>query len=67
MNQKYTFQVEMDEEKKVQLDLLFADLGLPFEDAIRVFAYQAIRMRGFPFPITLHTEEARQHLIHFFY
>lgn len=66
MVKEFTFTVEMDEEIKAEVDKLYEDLGLPFTDAIRVFAYMSVRMRGIPFPISLKTEKTRRKLIEFF-
>lgn len=56
----------MDEAIKEQMDLLCSRLGLPLEDAIRVFVYASVRMQGIPFPITLETTRAKKHLEQFF-
>lgn len=61
-----TFEVEMEAEVKERVEQLYETLGLPFADAIRVFAYQSLLMRGMPFPITLKTRKAWLNLSRFF-
>lgn len=63
---KVTFEVEMEAEVKERVEQLYETLGLPFADAIRVFAYQSLLMRGLPFPITLRSRKAWHNLSRFF-
>lgn len=64
--EKYTFEVEMDPEVKAQVEALYEQLGLPFTDAIRVFAHASLLVQGVPFPLTCDGAKLRQYLIRFF-
>lgn len=64
--EKYTFEVTMAPEVKQQVEALYMKLGLPFEDAIRVFAHASILANGIPFPLIAQEEKLRRYLIRFF-
>lgn len=61
-----TVEVEMEAEVKERVEQLYDALGLPFADAIRVFAIQSLLMRGLPFPITLKSRKAWHNLSRFY-
>lgn len=64
--EKYTFEVTMAPEVKEQVEALYMKLGLPFEDAIRVFAHASLLVQGVPFPLTCDGGKLRRYLIRFF-
>ena len=47
--------IRMNKDVKQQAQQLFAELGMDVTTAINVFLRQAIRYKGFPFDVTLHT------------
>ena len=47
--------IRMNKDVKQQAQQLFAELGMDMTTAINVFLRQAIRYKGFPFDVTLHT------------
>ena len=42
-------QIRMDVSVKEAVEKLYKDLGISFEDAVRVFAIQSIHKKGYPF------------------
>lgn len=64
--EKFVFEVEMDSKVKQQVDELYMKLGLPFEDAIRVFAHASLMVQGIPFPLISDKEKLRRYLVRFF-
>ena len=49
MAKQAIYQVRMDEEIRDQVEKLYRDLGTTFAEAVRIFAVQSIREKGFPF------------------
>lgn len=47
--------IRLDKEIKNQAQTIFSELGVDMTTAINVFLRQAIKWKGFPFPITLET------------
>lgn len=64
--EKFTIEVTMDPEIKQQVEALYGKLGLPFEDAIRVFAHASLLVKGIPFPLICDEGKLRRYLIRFF-
>lgn len=64
--EKFVFEVEMAPEVKQQVEALYDQLGLPFSDAIRVFAHASLLVQGVPFPLICDGGKLRRYLIRFF-
>lgn len=50
-------QIKMDPEIRAQSEALFKELGLDLSTAFNVFLRKAIRVGGFPFAISLETDD----------
>ena len=48
--------LRMDERLKKEVDVLFDDLGLDFNTAVKLFCRQALLYNGIPFPIVSRAE-----------
>lgn len=64
--EKFVFEVEMDSKVKTQVEALYDQLGLPFADAIRVFAHASLMVQGVPFPLICDGAKLRWYLVCFF-
>lgn len=64
--EKFVFEVEMDSKVKQQVEELYGKLGLPFTDAVRVFAHASLLVQGVPFPLICDEEKLRRYLVRFF-
>ena len=47
--------IRMKRDVKQQAQQIFSDLGMDMSTAINIFLRQAIRFKGLPFEVTLHT------------
>lgn len=43
--------VRIDDNLKVQAEMLFAEIGMPLSTAVTIFLKQAVRSNGMPFPL----------------
>ena len=43
--------VRIDDNLKVQAEMLFAEIGMPLSPAVTIFLKQAVRSNGMPFPL----------------
>ena len=43
--------VRIDDNLKVQAEMLFAEIAMPLSTAVTIFLKQAVRSNGMPFPL----------------
>ena len=51
MSKQETFQFKIDSDLKNKVELLYHNLGTSFPEAVRIFASQSIKEKGFPFVV----------------
>ena len=51
MSKQEIIQIKIDSDLKNKVELLYHNLGTSFPEAIRIFASQSIKEKGFPFVV----------------
>ena len=51
MSRQEIIQIKIDSDLKNKVELLYRNLGTSFPEAVRIFASQSIKEKGFPFVV----------------
>ena len=51
MSKQEIIQIKIDSDLKNKVELLYRNLGTSFPEAVRIFASQSIKEKGFPFVV----------------
>lgn len=59
-NKDSSFSIRLDSQLKADAEELFAELGLSLGSALNIFLRQSVRLKGFPFSLTLDTRIGKE-------
>lgn len=62
MVKEETLEVRMDSDLKEQVELLYGQMGISFEEAVRIFARQSVEKKAMPFTIQSAGTEGKRKL-----